>query len=74
MKKQTIDRSAISVKDQLTQPGKNIRDKKKDRYIYTEADLGEGILYAGIITAYASGQQKDQFLYNYNGPRTFLYL
>ena len=51
MKKQT--------NNNLSESRKNIAGKKNIRYIYTEEDLGEGMLYAGITSSYTAAKQKN---------------
>ena len=61
MRKQTTNNySAISAnQNQLRDGRKNISAKKNPRYIYTEEDLGEGILDAGISSYYSTEQQDN---------------
>lgn len=44
----------------------NLPDKKKDTYIYTEADLGEGILEEGINPSYYVNDNTEEYLIQYN--------
>ena len=50
----------------------NLPDKKKDTYIYTEADLGEGILEEGINPSYysISYENINEFSLKYNNTPT----
>jgi hypothetical protein len=45
---------------------KHIPVKKNPRYIYTEEDLGEGILEAGINMPYISNRKDSQNLQPWN--------
>ena len=60
MKKQTINNipAAHTHKSQLKHNGKNTSNTNT-RYIYTEADLGEGILDVGLNTSSAVAKQKQ---------------
>ena len=56
-----------------TESRKNVTGKKNTRYVYTEEDLGEGILYAGIVSSYTAGKQKNlNPQNNYSRPYLFL--
>ena len=59
MRKQTTnDFSAINAnQNQFKENRKNLSVKKNPRYIYTEEDLGEGILDAGVNSTYTKDQQ-----------------
>ena len=61
MRKQTTNNySAISAnQNQLRDGRKNVSAKKNPRYIYTEEDLGEGILDVGISSYYMRDQQDN---------------
>lgn len=61
MRKQTTNNySAISAnQNQLRDSRKNVSAKKNPRYIYTEEDLGEGILDVGISSYYMRDQQDN---------------
>ena len=74
MKKQALNNSSIvnNNKEQFTEDRRKLRSKKINRYIYTEADLGEGMLYAGMISSYIAGKlQNLNPLKNYNRPYSF---
>ena len=59
MRKQTTNYVAINA-NQFKETSKNLPVKKKNpRYIYTEEDLGEGILDAGISSYYSTEQQDN---------------
>jgi hypothetical protein len=59
MRKQTInDFSAINAdQNQFKEGRRDISFKKNPRYIYTEEDLGEGILDAGVNPTYSVNQR-----------------
>ncbi len=61
MRKQTTnDFTGINAnQNQFKEGNKNVAVKKNPRYIYTEEDLGEGILDAGISSYYSTEQQDD---------------
>ena len=50
--KKRINQSLITNKKNNVMINRNLPGKKKDTYIYTEADLGEGILEEGINPSY----------------------
>ena len=54
MRKQTTNNFAAmnAGQNQFKEVKKNITVKKNPRYIYTEEDLGEGILDAGVSSSY----------------------
>lgn len=58
MKKQTIKNTLISnnQKSTYTSVRKNETGKKTTRYIYTENDLGEGLLDMGVTPTYTVGK------------------
>jgi hypothetical protein len=60
MKKHTISNFSVmnnSRGTQLNMVRKNTTDKKSVKYIYTEKDLGEGLLEAGVPASYMVGKQ-----------------
>ena len=59
MKNQSTNNSiaTTSNKNRFTESKKNISGKKSTRYVYTEEDLGEGILDAGVPSSYSMGQE-----------------
>jgi hypothetical protein len=60
MKKHTISNFSVmnnSRGTQLNMVRKNTTDKKRVKYIYTEKDLGEGLLEAGVPASYMVGKQ-----------------
>jgi hypothetical protein len=61
MKKQTINNYAAPNFNQHQFKGssKNVPAKKNPRYIYTEEDLGEGILDVGVTVSFAADQQDS---------------
>jgi hypothetical protein len=61
MRKQaTPNFAAINAnQNQFKEGRKNVAVKKNPRYIYTEEDLGEGILDVGISSSYHSTDQQD---------------
>ena len=78
MKKQTNHtnynlRGINSNKDQFS---KSSKQEKPTRYIYTEEDLGEGILYAGLMSTYqaSSAHENSGMKNNINVSRSFLYV
>ena len=58
MKKQSIKNSLVSNSQKITYTSvrKNEAGKKTTRYIYTEKDLGEGLLDVGVTPSYTAGQ------------------
>ncbi len=48
-----------ATKPQFKENRKNTSAKKNPRYIYTDEDLGEGILDAGISANYITDQQDN---------------
>ena len=60
MRKQTtIDFTVINANQNQFKSNKNVATKENPRYIYTEEDLGEGILDIGISSYYSTEQQKN---------------
>lgn len=61
MRKQiTTDYTGPSTnQNQFREGNKNVAVKENPRYIYTEEDLGEGILDAGISSYYPTEQQNN---------------
>jgi hypothetical protein len=59
MRKQTTSNFAAVNANQFKAGTKNVSTKKNPRYIYTEEDLGEGILDVGISSYYATDQQDN---------------
>jgi hypothetical protein len=61
MRKQTSsDFTGINAnQNQFKEIRKNLAGKKNPRYIYTEEDLGEGLLDAGITSPYLTDQQDN---------------
>ena len=62
MRKQTTTPNFGAINANQTQfkeGNKNVAVKKNPRYIYTEEDLGEGILDAGISSYYSTEQQNN---------------
>jgi len=59
MRKQTTNNfAAMNVgQNQFKEGKKNMPVKKNPRYIYTEEDLGEGILDAGVNSSYTKDQR-----------------
>ena len=59
MRKQTSnDFTGINAnQNQFKESRKNLAAKKNPRYIYSEEDLGEGLLEAGITSSYINNQQ-----------------
>ena len=71
MKKQTLSNLPVKNTAQSSQHRKNT-DKKISGYVYTEADLGEGILDVGVSTSYTSAQLKKVHLVdNYHSRYIF---
>lgn len=58
MRKQTTTNAVAVYANQFKGTRKNLPVKKNPRYIYTEEDLGEGILDAGISSYNYSDQQN----------------
>lgn len=54
-------------KNQFRESNNNSSLKKTTRYIYTEEDLGEGILDAGVTTAYSRVSDHVKANKNYKG-------
>ncbi|MEO6540795.1 MAG: hypothetical protein ABIN74_07400 [Ferruginibacter sp.] len=59
MRKQTHKSIIVNNVNQFKDGRKNMPAKKNPRYIYTEADLGEGILDVGIPSFYKTDQQDN---------------
>jgi hypothetical protein len=59
MRKQTTPNYVAINANQFKETRKNLPVKKNPRYIYTEEDLGEGILDAGISSYYSTDQQDN---------------
>ena len=61
MRKQTSsDFTGINAnQNQFKEIRKNLAGKKNPRYIYTEEDLGEGLLEAGVTSPYLTDQQDN---------------
>ena len=61
MRKQTSsDFTGINAnQNQFKEIRKNLAGKKNPRYIYTEEDLGEGLLDAGVTSPYLTDQQDN---------------
>ena len=61
MRKQTTTdfTSNNANQNQFKESNKNVATKENPRYIYTEEDLGEGILDVGISSYYLTEQQKN---------------
>ena len=58
IKQTSSDFTAINAnQNQFKESRKNMSVKKNPRYIYTEEDLGEGLLDAGIISPFENNQQ-----------------
>jgi hypothetical protein len=57
MKKQVKPFNHLKTKH--TMPVKNLT-KKSSSYVYTEADLGEGLLHAGVSQLYWLGKQVNK--------------
>ena len=58
IKQTSSDFTAINAnQNQFKESRKNMSVKKNPRYIYTEDDLGEGLLDAGIISPFENDQQ-----------------
>ena len=58
IKQTSNDFTAINAsQNQFKESRKNMSVKKNPRYIYTEDDLGEGLLDAGIISSFENDQQ-----------------
>ena len=58
IKQTSNDFTAINAsQNQFKESRKNMSAKKNPRYIYTEEDLGEGLLDAGVISSYINDQQ-----------------
>ena len=58
IKQTSNDFTAINAsQNQFKESRKNMSVKKNPRYIYTEDDLGEGLLDAGIISPFENDQQ-----------------
>ena len=68
MRKQTNDHFAAvnTGQSQFKENKKTESVKKNPRYIYTEEDLGEGILDVEINSLYKSGEQGNQNLQHWN--------
>lgn len=62
MKKHSISNFSLmntSREHQFNLGKKNTADKKSEKYIYTEKDLGEGLLEAGVPSSYMVGKQNQ---------------
>jgi len=59
MRKQTTNNFTAGNSTQFKAGIKSISPKKNPRYIYTEEDLGEGILDVGISSYHATDQQDN---------------
>jgi hypothetical protein len=59
MRKQPTPNYAAINANQFKETRKNLPVKKNPRYIYTEEDLGEGILDVGISPYYSPDQQDN---------------
>jgi len=68
MRKQTNNdySTANGGHNQFKESKKNAAVKKMPRYIYTEADLGEGILDEGIERTNTQGRKGDQQFNSWN--------
>jgi hypothetical protein len=60
MRKQTTNNFTADNTTQFKAGIKSVSTKKNPRYIYTEEDLGEGILDAGISSYYT--EQQDNLI------------
>ena len=58
MRKQTNNNFAAVNVNQFKADIKNVSNKKNPRYIYTEEDLGEGILDVGVSSYYTDQQDN----------------
>jgi hypothetical protein len=63
MEKQTTNHFSFmnAAKNHLKKIGKKFTPKKNTRYVYTEEDLGEGILDVGITAHYTLNQIEGLF-------------
>lgn len=59
MRKQTTTNYVAINANQFKETRKTLPVKKNPRYIYTEEDLGEGLLDAGIPSYYSIEQQDN---------------
>ena len=57
MGKQTTNNITALNANQFQADRKNLYAQKNPRYLYTEEDLGEGLLEAGITSSYINDQQ-----------------
>ncbi len=66
MRKHSTNQFSANNAGQFKESKKHIPVKKNPRYIYTEEDLGEGILEAGIKMPYIVTRQDNQNLQPWN--------
>lgn len=59
MRKQITNNYVAINANQFKESRKNLAIKKNPRYIYTEEDLGEGILDVGLSSYYSTDQQDN---------------
>lgn len=67
MKKHTMSNFSVVSNNQANQLSiirKNTEGKKNVKYVYTEKDLGEGLLEAGVSPGYIVGKQL-QYISNF---------
>ena len=57
MGKQTSNNITALNANQFQADRKNLHAQKNPRYLYTEEDLGEGLLDAGVTSSYMTDQQ-----------------
>jgi hypothetical protein len=59
MKKQVALTTIKAQNKNGTKPARHLSNTKCQRYIYTEADLGEGILDEGVSQSYSTNQKYN---------------
>ena len=59
MKKQTDLTPIYANKKKCTMPARHLSNNKNKHYIYTEEDLGEGILDEGVSWPYTAGEKDN---------------
>lgn len=59
MKKQTDLTTINASKKKFTMPAGHLSNNKNKHYIYTEEDLGEGILNEGVSLLYSTSEKEN---------------
>ena len=72
MKKKLSLLSTKSNKKNSTMTSSNLPDNKKNIYIYTEADLGEGILDEGVDPSYYTCARENTEIYEVESNFKFI--